>query len=120
MAELQRERIIDRDRLVFADQAGKAWKMGTFWHTEIIPRMEQLQREKLGGLEKDDLTAYGTNSFRRTWDTLAAAHPDPVSEDLRERQARWRNQSRARKPGLMVRLYADPRPRELLLATYWL
>jgi hypothetical protein len=120
VAELQREGIIDAERLVFADRAGKAWKMGTFWHEEVIPRMEQLKREKLGGLEMDDLTAYGTNSFRRSWDTLTAAHPDPVSEDLRERQARWRKKSRARKPGLMVRLYADPRPRELLLATYWM
>jgi hypothetical protein len=82
--------------------------------------LEQLQKEQLGGLAMKDLTLYGSNTFRRTWATLAAEGPDEVSEDLRERQARWRKRSRARKPGLMVRLYRDPRPRELKLATYWL
>jgi hypothetical protein len=87
---------------------------------EMVPRLEQLQKEQLGGLEGDDLSKYGPDSFRRTWDTLTAELPDPVSEDLRERQARWRQKGRARKPGLMVRLYCDPRPSELLLPTYWL
>lgn len=120
VAELARLGHIDRDRFVFADKQGKPWKMGTYWREEVAPRLEQLQIEQLGGLEGEDLTRYGTNSFRRTWDTLAASNPDPVSEDLRERQARWRKKGRARRPGLMVRLYCDPRPDELLLATYWL
>ena len=120
VAELKRCGITDRERLVFSHEGGKAWRMSEFWRDEVVPRLEQLQREKLGGLEQEDLKKFGTNSFRRTWDTLAMESPDPVSEDLRERQARWRKKSRARKPGLMVRLYADPRPRELLLASYWL
>ena len=69
---------------------------------------------------KEELPAYGTNSFRRTWLTLAAQRPDPVSDDLLERQGRWRQKSRKRKPGRMVSLYRDPKPSELLLATYWL
>ena len=67
-----------------------------------------------------DLSIYNTNSFRRTWNTLAGQHPDPVSEDLRERQGRWRRRSRSRVLGRMVSLYFAPRPQELLLATYWL
>ena len=120
VAELKRNGITDRDRLVFASKAGVAFKMNNFWEKEILPRLEQLKREKLGGMEGEDLTKYGTNSFRRTWNTLAGDGPDPVSEDLRERQARWRKRSRARRPGLMVRLYRDPNPQELLLASYWL
>ena len=120
VVELKRVGIIDKDRLVFSDRNGKAWRMGIFWREEMVPRLEQLQKEQLGGLEGDDLSKYGSNSFRRTWDTLTAELPDPVSEDLRERQARWRQKGRARKPGLMVRLYCDPRPSELLLPTYWL
>ena len=120
VAELRRWGGIDRNRLVFAERDGDAWKMGRFWREEVLCRLEQLQKEQLGGLAMEDLTLYGSNTFRRTWATLAAEGPDEVSEDLRERQARWRKRSRARKPGLMVRLYRDPRPRELLLATYWL
>lgn len=120
VAELTRIGLVDRERLVFSEKDGTAWKMGVFWKDEMVPRLDQLQKEQLGGLEGDDLSRYGSNSFRRTWDTLTASRPDPVSEDLRERQARWRMKSRARKPGLMVRLYCDPRPSELLLATYWL
>ena len=74
----------------------------------------------MGGLESVDLKDFGSNSFRRTWNTLAANHPDPVSEDLRERQGRWRRRGRSRTLGRMVSLYYDPKPQELLLATYWL
>jgi hypothetical protein len=78
--------------------------------------MEQLQRELAGGLENVDLDSYGSNSFRRTWNTMAGQHPDPVSIDLRERQARWR--TAVRRSQQMSSLYFDPRPNELLLATY--
>ena len=103
--------------LVFAHPDGKQWVMSQFWNDEIVPRLEQLQREKLGGLENVDLDRYGTNSFRRTWNTLAGSHPDPVDQELRERQGRWRGTARSNR---MVSLYFDPKPNELLLATYWL
>jgi hypothetical protein len=106
--------------LVWATEEGCRWKMGTFWHQEILPRLEQLQRERLGGLEGVVLGEFTTNSFRRTWNTLAGEHPDPVSVDLRERQGRWRKHARSRVLGQMTSLYFDPRPNELLLATYWL
>ena len=120
VAELARLGYVDRERLIFAERDGTPFQMGRFWKEEMLTRLGQLKAEKLGGLEADDLSEYGTNTFRRTWDTLCAALPDKVEEDLRERQARWRKKSRAKKPGLMVRLYTDPRPSELLLATYWL
>ena len=94
--------------------------MGRVWSESILPLLEQLKREGLGGLGQTDLTTFNTNSFRRTWNTLAGQHPDPVSEDLRERQGRWRSRSRSRVLGRMVSLYFAPRPQELLLATYWL
>jgi hypothetical protein len=93
--------------------------MGWLWDTHILPRLEQLKGELAGGLEGVNLEKYGTNSFRRTWNTLAGQHPDPVSVDLRERQARWRSAGRTRNQA-MASLYFDPRPNELLLATYWL
>ena len=103
---------------VFSHSNGVVWTMGWFWATHIEPRLERLKEEKLGGLEKQDLTEYGTNSFRRTWNTLAGQHPDPVSKDLRDRQARWRYQQRRKEE--MASLYFDPRPNELLIAAYWL
>jgi hypothetical protein len=105
-----------RDTLLFAHGDGSAWRMGWYWDTHIVPRLEQLQRELAGGLERVDLDLYGTNSFRRTWNTLAGQHPDPVSIDLRERQARWR--TAVRRSQAMSSLYFDPKPNELLLATY--
>ena len=74
-----------------------------------------------GGLERTDLGAFGSNSFRRSWLTLARSHPDSVfSEDLRERQGRWKKEARGYVLGRMVSLYFDSEMRELLLATYWL
>lgn len=108
------------DGLVFADPNGAQWKMGRIWHEDMLPALEQLQHEKAGGLEGTDLSAFGSNSFRRTWASLAAQQPDVVSDDLIERQGRWRKKSRKRKPGRMVSLYRDPKPSELLLASYWL
>lgn len=107
------------DLLVFSTN-DRAWVMGRFWDQEVVPRFEQLRRTRMGGLESVDLKDFGSNSFRRTWNTLAANHPDPVSEDLRERQGRWRRRGRSRTLGRMVSLYYDPKPQELLLATYWL
>ena len=106
--------------LVWAHPDGTPWVMSQFWHEEVVPRLEQLQREKLGGLERVELDKFGTNSFRRTWNTLAGSHPDPVKEDLRERQGRWRGKGTGRVLGRMVSLYFDPRPNELLRATYYL
>ena len=54
------------------------------------------------------------------WLTLARSHPDSVSEDLCERQGRWKKEVRGYVLGRMVSLYFDPEMRELLLATYWL
>ena len=106
------------DALVFAEPDGRAWRMTVFWFSHIRPRLEQLQREMLGGLEKVDLSDYASNSFRRTWATLAARHPDPVSKDLMDRQGRWA--SKQAQPSVMASLYTDPGLGELLLPTYWL
>ena len=108
-----------RDSKVFSTAAGEQWRMGWLWATYITPAMERLKDEKMGGLERQDLDEYGTNSFRRTWNTLAAGGPDRVSKDLRERQARWRYAERKRNMA-MASLYCDPRPSEMLLPTYWL
>jgi hypothetical protein len=116
IAELRAAGRGDDDDLLFAHPDGSAWRMGWFWTTHVLPRMEQLQRELAGGLENVDLDSYGSNSFRRTWNTMAGQHPDPVSIDLRERQARWR--TAVRRSQQMSSLYFDPRPNELLLATY--
>ena len=94
--------------------------MGRVWSEHLLPVMEQLKREGLGGLQNADLHSFNTNPFRRTWNTLAGQHPDHVSGELRERQGRWRSRSRSRVLGRMVSLYFAPRPQELLLATYWL
>jgi hypothetical protein len=102
---------------VFAHANGEPWVMGWFWDTHMRPRLEQLKRERLGGLESVDLDKFGTSSFRRTWNTLAGQHPDPVSKDLRDRQARWRQSKRSREE--MSSLYFGPKLDELLLATYW-
>ena len=96
--------------------------MGAFWSKEVVPRLEQLQKEKLGGLENEDLSLFGSNSFRRTWATLAASRGGGgvVDEHLRARQGRWRTEGRGRCLGQMVHLYNDPVPEDLLLATMWL
>ena len=117
IAELQKRRNKGRDDMVFAHANNEPWVMGWFWDTHMRPRLEQLKRERMGGLESIDLDKFGTNSFRRTWNTLAGQHPDPVSKDLRDRQARWRQSKRSREE--MSSLYFGPKLDELLLATYW-
>jgi hypothetical protein len=54
------------DALLFSHPDGGPWRMGWFWDTHVLPRMEQLKRELAGGLENQDLDAFGSNSFRRT------------------------------------------------------
>lgn len=108
---------------LFATPEGAKWTMNWWWTAHVVPRLEQLQQEGLGGLPADaDLALYGSNSPRRTWNSMAASHPNPVSVDLRERQGRWRvgekRKVKERQP--MTSLYADPDLYELLLATYWL
>jgi hypothetical protein len=113
----------DPSLFLFAHPTGAPWRMQWLWQTHVKPRLEQLRREMLGGLPPDaDLDRYGTNSPRRTWNTMAACHPNPVSVDLRERQARWRKQQKKRQrlSQPMASLYCDPDIGELLLATYWL
>ena len=119
VAVLAQAGVVADRHLVFSDHDGAQWRMGVFWAAEIRPRLEQLQREGNGGLENEDLSLYGSNSFRRTWTTLALQNPDPVREDLVDRQGRWRKPGRA-KGSRMQAVYNDPRPRELLLATCWL
>ena len=110
------------DRLLF-QTAGRTWTMGWFWEKHVRPRLEQLRREGLGGLSADtDLDQFGSNSPRRTWNTMAALHPNPVSEDLRERQGRWRARQKRRqrvRQG-MASLYMEPTVKEKLRATYYL
>jgi len=113
----------DTGHLLFASPLGVKWVMGRFWRRHVVPRLEQLQREGLGGLSPEsDLEKYGSNSPRRTWDTMAAQHPNPVSEDLRERQGRWRKKQKRRQRVAqgMASLYFEPDLSELLRATYWL
>ena len=110
------------DRLLW-QKDGKAWTMGWFWATHVLPRLQQLQREEMGGLgPESDLDQFGSNSPRRTWNTMAALHPNPVSEDLRERQGRWRAKQKRRqrvRQG-MASLYMEPTIKERLRATYYL
>ena len=107
---------------VWAHSDGKQWKMGWFWDEHVLPAMRWLQENDAGGLEGEDLEDYGTNSFRRTWRTLAGdtLHTPEVSEDLCERQGRWRTRGRGRVLGRMVSVYYAPRRNQLLMATYWL
>ena len=116
----ERERVgrVSADEYVFATPQGQPWTMTWLWNEHIAPALHQLQTEGLGGLAGQDLSRYGSNSFRRTWNTMAAALPGPVSPDLRDRQARWRFSRR--RAQAMSSLYADPDVDELLLATYWL
>ena len=119
VAELTRLRDDHADQLVFRYANGDAWTMGRFWGSEIEPRLHQLLAENLGGLrDAGEIDDFGSNSFRRTWNTLAGSDPDPVSSDLRDRQGRWRSQLQ---PSMaMSSLYFDPKPNELLKATYLL
>ena len=120
VAELRRVGRGHDDDLVFTRPDGAPWTMSQFWHEQVMPRLVQLKEAKEGGLERTDLDAFGSNSFRRSWLTLARSHPDSVSEDLCERQGRWKKEVRGHVLGRMVSLYFDPEMRELLLATYWL
>ena len=90
-----------------------------------MPRLALLALQRQAGLDHADLSAFGPNTCRRTWATLAAstAYGTPrVSEDLIDRQARWRDSmSAAQNAGRMMRNhYADPAVADLLLATYYL
>jgi hypothetical protein len=111
------------DRVLFSDSTGKRWAMDWFWSKQVLPRLQRLQQQGLGGLgAEDDLAAYGSNSPRRTWNSMAAKHPNPVSEDLRETQGRWRRRQKKRqsvKLG-MAQLYHAPDLDERLRATFFL
>jgi len=119
VAALERIGRAQPDHYLWAMENGKTWNMAYFWSTHVLPRLQQLQRERHGGLEDDDLKSYGGNSFRRSWNTWAGTHPEPVSSDLRERQGRWRFKQRRRNRVAqgMVGLYFDPPEAELLRAT---
>jgi hypothetical protein len=116
---LERQRVgrASGDEYVFATPQGQPWTMAWLWSTHVLPALEQLQREGNGGLAGQDLSRYGSNSFRRTWNTLTAALPNQVPKDLRERQARWRYAHWRGQE--MASLYAEPDIDDLLLATYW-
>ena len=87
-------------------------------------RLEQLQRERMGGLKHtEDLSNYGSNSPRRTWNTMAAKLPESISKAARNRQARWRQGQRKKDWGGddgMAELYNEPDLEELLRPTYYL
>jgi hypothetical protein len=105
----------------FADEQGQGWKSAWLWAEHIRPRLEQLQREGAVG-EEVDLCRFGSNSPRRTWDTMAQAEPDKVAEDLIERQGRWRQKQKRRNrvSVAMVRHYAEPGLKERPNATHFL
>ena len=109
-------------RLVFVHPNGRRWTMQWFWKTHVQRRLFRLRDLQVGGLSADaDIGGYGSNSPRRTWNTMAAAQPNPVSKDLRERQGRWRTHQRRRRANLdMPSLYCDPDLVERLSATYFL
>ena len=110
-------------RLLFVHANGRPWTMQWYWKTHVQRRLFLLREHELGGLSADsDIGGYGSNSPRRTWNTMAAAQPNPVSKDLRERQGRWRtHQRRRQRPNLeMPSLYCDPDLVERLSATYFL
>lgn len=109
---------------LFADPKNTPWKMSWFWSTHVQLRLEQLQRERMGGLKHtEDLSNYGSNSPRRTWNTMAAKLPESISKAARNRQARWRQGQRKKDWGGddgMAELYNEPDLEELLRATYYL
>ena len=71
---------------------------------------------------ESDFDRIGSNSPRRTWNSMAAKHPDPVSADLRERHGRWREKEKRRQrgPSAMTALYEDPDLEQRLRATTFL
>ena len=51
LAELQRVgRGRYEEKLLFAHPSGEGWKQAWVWSVHVRPRLEQLQREGLGGL----------------------------------------------------------------------
>jgi hypothetical protein len=77
---------------------GVQWTMGYFW-TFVLDELKAAKTERTGGLgSRDDLTKYGGNSFRRTWNTMAAKEPNAVPKALRDRHGRWRGQQADRQP----------------------
>ena len=77
---------------------GVQWTMGYFW-TFVLDELKAAKTERTGGLgPRDDLTKYGGNSFRRTWNTMAAKEPNAVPKALRDRHGRWRGQQADRQP----------------------
>ena len=113
----------DTTLLLFADAGGAQWRMGWLWATHVEPRLEQLQRERNGGLTGgEDLTRFGSNSPRRTWTSMASSAPNAVSATLLEYQARWRKQARRRgaRSMPMHAHYFDPDINERLKATHFL
>ena len=103
---------------LFADVQGKQWTMTWLWKEHVMPALVRLKSEGLGGLTNQDLSKYGSNSFRRTWTTMAQAGPEVVTPDLMDRQARWGHKKRTTLK--MSSLYADPVMNEILKATWWL
>ena len=91
--------------------------MTYFWRLHVLPRMKRLKQNLRGEFEDEDLSDWGSNSFRRSWDTLA--HKNDLPIDLIERQGRWRTKQRRRNrvSQRMTSLYCDPFPEELLRAT---
>ena len=116
---LQRLGIAGANDFLFAIDGKRHWTMAFFWSKHVLPRLVRLQTALLGGLEDEDLSEYGGNSFRRTWTTLTSMKPEKVDVDLQERQGRWRTKQRRRdRVSLrMTSLYCDPYPQELLLAS---
>ena len=101
------------------------------WHAymQTGARANELFEQKLGPMvdsfcfgeeARRNLALFGSNSFRRSWTTLASSHRGGgvVDEHLRDRQGRWRTKSRTRCLGKMVNVYNDAQPEDLLLATY--
>lgn len=114
---------LDETMFLFANAFNVPWTMKWLWGEHIAPRLRQLHTEGLGGLlQNEDLTRYGTNSFRRTYNTMAASNPNPVSKSLLNKQCRWRKKQRKRQMlgQEMAELYFEPDIGEVLRATYYL
>jgi hypothetical protein len=97
LAQVGRGPVQDPDGLVFSTARGKRWSMAGFWKTYVLGLLTRYKEQGLGGLDPDDdLSEFGTNSFRRTWNSMAAKRPNHVDEAGRDEHARWRKKLQKR------------------------
>jgi hypothetical protein len=109
--------------LLFANPAGTRWTMSGFWKSFVLKHLQRCREEEWGGLDAtDDVKDWGTNSFRRTWNTMASKRPHHVDEETRDKHGRWRKRQmkRQRINQGMSALYNEQDDQEKTRATFFL